>query len=190
MYVYIDESGDTGYTNKSTRYFILTAVIVEDPFVLRRIAKNVHQYNLSKKKMCVLHSNKEGQNVKNKLTKNILKSEIKCVTYIFDKDTFKAKDVYIHSLKEFAEYFYMNGISYVVIARKDIRKFYNSKILDMYSQYGLRAILSDPAREKSLQIADFYSWCIFSYYEHGTSEYFLKLKNLITIIKTKPSTGL
>lgn len=50
MYIYIDESGDTGYTKKSTRYFILTAVIVDDSFVLRRTAKNVHKGKRDKKK--------------------------------------------------------------------------------------------------------------------------------------------
>jgi hypothetical protein len=47
-YIYIDESGDTGYTKKSTRYFILTAVIVNDPFVLKRIVKDMHKFKTRK----------------------------------------------------------------------------------------------------------------------------------------------
>jgi len=49
-YIYIDESGDTGYTKKSTRYFILTGVIVEDCFVLSRIAKEIYKHKNNKGK--------------------------------------------------------------------------------------------------------------------------------------------
>jgi hypothetical protein len=95
-YIYIDESGDTGYTKKSTRYFILTGVIVN-----------------------------------------------------------------------------------VVLARMDTRNKYNKRIVDMFKFYGLNLILSTPTREKSLQIADFYSWCVFTNIEHGFDEYFLLLPNIV-----------
>lgn len=190
MYIYIDESGDTGYTKKSTRYFILTAVIVDDPFVLRRIAKVAHSYNLDKKKLGILHANKESSGVKNKLIKYINSADIRCVTCVFYKNSFKEKDIYKYCLDILAKYFVKNNMQNIVIARKDIRKAYNLKIIEMYSSYKLKASFSDQNREKSLQIADFYSWCIFSHYEYNLSEYFLKLKDSITIIKTKPPTGL
>lgn len=189
-YIYIDESGDTGYTKKSTRYFILTAVIVDDPFVLRRIAKATHSYNLDKKKLGIIHTNKESSSVKNKLIKYINNAEIKCVTCVFYKNNFKVKDIYKYCLDILAKYFVENNMENIVIARKDIRKAYNLKIIEMYLSYKLKASFSDQNREKSLQIADFYSWCIFSHYEHNLSEYFLKLKDSITIIKTKLPTGL
>jgi hypothetical protein len=96
----------------------------------------------------------------------------------------------MHALKELAIYFHENNILYITIARRDIRKVYNNKILQMYKSYGLDANFSDHNREKSLQIADFYSWAIFSNFEHDISEYFLKLEHLIILIKTKLPTGL
>ena len=78
MDIYIDESGDTGYTKKSTRYFILTAVIVDDPFVLRRIAKSVHKGKRDKKKANILHAYSEIDSTKNKLIKNLADIDIRC----------------------------------------------------------------------------------------------------------------
>lgn len=188
MYAYIDESGDTGYKKKSSRYFILTSVIVDDVFVLRRIAKDIHKFKIDRS--INFHTHKESKVVKNKLVHKITENNILCVVYIFDKDKQFAKDVYQYSLEELAKYFKENNIKEVIIARKDVRKYYNKKILEMYSGHGLKASFSEPNKEKSLQIADFYSWCIFSNFEQNLPEYFMKLQNLITIIKNKASCEL
>ncbi len=188
MYAYIDESGDTGYKKKSSRYFILTSVIVNDIFMLRRIAKNIHKFKIDRS--VNFHAHKENKVVKNKLVQKIIESNIQCVVYVFDKDKQFEKDVYLYTLEELAKYFKENNIKNVTIARKDIRKYYNKKILEMYLLYGLKAIFSEPNKEKSLQIADFYSWSIFSNFEHDSPKYFMKLQNLITIIKNKASCEL
>jgi Protein of unknown function (DUF3800) len=180
-YTYIDESGDTGYKKKSSRYFILTSVIVDDIFLLRRIAKDIHKFKIDRS--VNFHAHKEGKIVKNKLVQKIIESSIQCVAYVFDKDKQLTKDVYMYTLEELAKYFKENNIKNVIIARKDVRKHYNKKILEMYLQYGLNASFSEPNKEKSLQIADFYSWCIFSNFEHDLPEYFIELQNLIIIIK-------
>jgi hypothetical protein len=41
MYVYLDESGDLGFEQRSTRYFTIAFVIVEDPIPFRRCVKAV-----------------------------------------------------------------------------------------------------------------------------------------------------
>ena len=46
---YLDESGDTGYTNKSTKYFIVNAINTDDIKALRHIAKKVQRYKKDKK---------------------------------------------------------------------------------------------------------------------------------------------
>ncbi len=143
MYAYIDESGDTGYTKKSTRYFILTAVVADDPFMLRRIAKNVHSYNLNKKKLSILHANKESKNVKNKFIKYVKGDNIKCIACVFDKSEFVTSDVYRYCLNVLANYFNKNDVQNIIIARKDIRKQYNFKITEMYLLYNLKASFSD-----------------------------------------------
>jgi len=41
MYIYLDESGDLGFEQRSTRYFTIAFVIVEDPIPFRRCVKAV-----------------------------------------------------------------------------------------------------------------------------------------------------
>jgi len=41
MYIYLDESGDLGFEQGSTRYFTIAFVIVEDPIPFRRCVKQV-----------------------------------------------------------------------------------------------------------------------------------------------------
>lgn len=188
MYAYIDESGDTGYKKKSSRYFVLTSVIVDDVFVLRRIARDIHKFKIDRS--VNFHTHKESKIVKSKLAEKIIENDIICVVCVFDKGNDFAKDVYKYTLEELAKYFKEYNIKNITIARKDVRKHYNKNIVEMYSLYGLNASFSEPNKEKSLQIADFYSWCIFSNFEHDLPEYFTKLQNLITIIKNKASREL
>jgi hypothetical protein len=182
MYVYIDESGDTGYTKKSTRHFILTAVMVDDPFVLRRIAKDTHRYNLDKKKGGMLHANQETRSVKNKLITKLVREEIKCVSVVFDKRKIYKKDLYIFALETILAYLGSQTLSIVIVARKDTRKSYNQNIVNIFKNRDINFAFSTPSGEKSLQISDFYCWAIFSYYEHHILVYFEKLRHQITIL--------
>ena len=182
MYIYIDESGDTGYTKKSTKHFILTAVMVDDPFVLRRIAKSVYKYNLNTKKLNMLHANQENRLVRNKLLKELVKEEIRCIGVVFDKRKIYNKDLYIFALETLLNYFKYQVLNNVIVARKDTRKSYNQNIVNIFKNRNINFIFSTPTNEKSLQIADFYCWVLFSNYEHGRPHYFNKLKHQITIL--------
>jgi Protein of unknown function (DUF3800) len=181
-YIYIDESGDTGYTKKSTRYFILTAVMTDDLFVLRRIAKNVHRGKRDKKKANILHAYSEIDYVKNKLIKNLADTNIQCFVIKIKKNNKVILDIYLYTLKKMAEYLKYCNVTEIVIARKDTRKYYNKSIIDMFKGYGINILFSDMFSEKALQIADFYSWCIFTHLEHHNSNYFSRLSHQITFI--------
>lgn len=182
MYVYIDESGDTGYTKKSTRYFILTAVMVDNPFVLRRIAKNVHHYNLDKKRDGILHAYKENDLIKKRLTKILKRLDIKCFIFTLDKSSVFVKDPYLYMLEKISVNYLKSNINQIILARKETRRVYNEKIIKIFDSCNLKFKLSSPALEKSLQIADFYSWVCFSYLEYKHSDYFELLKNQIYFI--------
>lgn len=179
-YIYIDESGDTGYTKKSTRYFILTSVIVDDPFVLSRIAKSVYRSKVDKGKHNMLHSYRETDRVRLKLVHEIEAIEITCVAFVLDKKKIFKKDSYTYLLSKLVEYFSLLNHRHIILAKIDTRKSYNNKIKEIFNKKGLNLVLSDPALEKSLQIADFYSWAIFTHLEYGQSIYFKLLKNYIT----------
>ncbi len=176
-YIYIDESGDTGYTKKSTRYFILTALIVDDIFVLRRIAKKVHKSKVNKKKSSMLHAYKETNRVRDRLVKEIKSININCIVFVLDKKEKQVKDSYFYLLEKLAKYFSKIKVTQIVLAKKETRSRYNQKIIDMFKSYDIDLILSIPIDEKSLQIADFYSWAVFVYLEYGQCQYFNQLEN-------------
>lgn len=178
-YIYIDESGDTGYTKKSTRYFIFTSVIVDDPFVLRRVAKKVHKSKIDKKKGNMLHAYRETNRIRDKMVKEIIKINTKCIVFVLDKKQNKVNDPYFYLLEKLAGYFSRLKVNQITLARKETRNNYNKKIINMFKSYNINLILSVPTEEKSLQIADFCSWVIFIYLEYDQSEYFGRLENYI-----------
>jgi hypothetical protein len=179
--IYIDESGDTGYTKKSTRYFILTAVVVGDPFVLMRVVKNIYKFKLSKKRTSILHTYNEDNVVKNKLAKEMREKDLKCIVFILDKNKIFVKDPYRYLLNKIIIYFSTLKVTQITLAKRDTRKSYNKNIINLFHSSGMELQFSDPALEKSLQIADFYSWSVFSHLEYGYSVYFLKLKDQIIL---------
>ncbi len=180
---YIDESGDIGHTKKSTKYFIVTAICTDDVKSLRHIAKVVQRHKKDKNKTSILHAYKENNKTKDMLVNRLKNVNISCVVCAVDKQQ-KPKDTnfYMFALEEIARYCNKIGVAEIVIARLDTRKSYQINIIAMFRQYSIQAVFSNPASEKALQIADFYSWSVFSHLELGNSEYFTKLKNSITLI--------
>ena len=66
MIAYIDESGDTGNSRKSTVNFILTAICVNDDNILPHIAKKVFSKKvINKNKSNQLHASKDNEKIKN-----------------------------------------------------------------------------------------------------------------------------
>ncbi len=186
-YTYIDESGDTGYTKKSTRYFILTAVIVFDPVILRRVAKEIHNFKLHKKKLITLHTNKESDVVKNKIIKKVIGLDIKCIALVIDKIAVNKDDLYAYGLEILGYFFQKEQINDITIAKRDTRPSYNKRIISILNVLGVKSTFSDPNSEKALQVADFYSWVTFSYLEHNLPKYFVKLNHQIKILYPKQS---
>lgn len=188
--VFIDESGDTGYTKKSTRYFIITAVITDDDVLLRRIVKNIHRSKSNKKKGNILHAYKETDVIKSKITRKLIENNIKCLVFTIDKTRYFIDDVYRYALENILYLFKSYDIEHVIIAKRDPRKYYNNNLINIYEKNNLKLKFTNHTNDISLQIADFYSWVTFVYLEKDETKYFLQLEKLITIIKAKPSQGL
>lgn len=174
----IDESGDTGHTSKSSKYFVLCAVGVENLDTLRKVARDVHRSKYKKKKGNTLHAYKENEIVKNKIVTKMSKLSIECVACVLDKQSNRVEDLYLKATDILADYFANKSVELVIVARKDNRKSYAEKIMKVYDSREIKASFSDPTKDKSLQIADFYSWSIFVKFEKLENNYFDKLKNI------------
>lgn len=66
MYVYLDESGDLGFEQRSTRYFTIAFVIVEDPIPFRRCVKAVK----------IKHHIPRGVELKGSTAKQVIKEDL------------------------------------------------------------------------------------------------------------------
>lgn len=117
-----------------------------------------------------------------KLVKKLNTINIKSYTFVIDKHGLSVKDPYMFLLEKVTKYFKELNARTMVLARKDTRKVYNQQIINLFKSNGIDLRFSRPTEEKSLQIADFYSWCIFVHLEQNKSEYFLQLQTQISFI--------
>ncbi len=183
LQVCIDESGDTGYSKKSSSYFVLCAVITDNLDSLRRLARNIHRKKYRKKKGNILHAYAESDELKNKLVKKLIAIEkIACIACVVEKEKIKKPDLYLYATEQLAHHFEGQGVEIIIVAKRDSRKSYSENILNIYTTHHIKATFSDPAKDKSLQIADFYSWSVYSWLEKGNGAYFHKLKDHIQLI--------
>ena len=89
MYAYIDESGDTGLTPKSSKFFTMTAVVVNDNLKLER---DIRKYMLSllkinKSRPRYFHAYKESIRTKKKLIELSIKNNAKVISFVYSKKT-------------------------------------------------------------------------------------------------------
>ena len=179
-YAYIDESGDTGKTKKSTKNFILCCVLVEDKKHLDRLARKVFKTKLKKKKdVNMLHAHRDTESVHKSILKNLKNINYR-VVYIEDKD-------YLNGLFSLMQHISIYNVSEIFLAKRDSRKKTLEKIDTFSKKLNIKVIKTSPQNEKGLQIADFISWSIFRYEEFSDSIYFNSLEN---IEKIKPKSGL
>ena len=49
LYVFLDEAGDLGFSDKASKHFVIATLTVTDPVPVRRIFKEIRQRKLKKK---------------------------------------------------------------------------------------------------------------------------------------------
>lgn len=168
MYAYVDESGDTGRSSKSSKNFILSAVIVKDENVLSRMARKIFKSKvLNKRKSNQLHATQDTESV-HKITLKSLRSIDYEVLYINNKDYLGSLEILIKNLAS-------KQVSIIYLAMRDGSKKTINSIDKIAHKYKVEVIKTTTQKEKGLQIADFVSWSLFRYLEFGDDLYYLKL---------------
>ncbi len=73
QYIYIDESGDLGLSERSSKVLIISALITDDPLQLDRIIKNARRYKFNKelRKAKEIKFNKSSNELKEYLIKKL-----------------------------------------------------------------------------------------------------------------------
>lgn len=191
-YMYIDESGDLGDSHSSSRYFVIAAVMVDDPKRLKRIIKKTKKKN---PKSIHNHPEIKGSKTDRYLTKKIL-GKINNVDYeayaiFLDKrNLYKVPNFYNHHMlydelaSKLAEKIKITSPACIIVDKSKFKQehIYNFNdlflsSLDNPDNHPVSIIHGDSINYKGLQIADIVAWSIFKSLEGNDSQYLNLIKN-------------
>jgi len=201
MYIFLDESGDLGFNKKgSSKWFLFTLVVVDDPRKIERIIKKVRK-SLSKKHkhtFSELHAYHCDDITRVRVLRALADAEISVVTTVLNK---KKVHIDLQNQKNYLYNFTANIILdrlinkkiidggqhiSLVVDKKDTKKnlkenfiSYITKAMKERRDGGFEMSLAASYDEKGLQAVDFISWAIFRKYERGDFEFYEIIKDKI-----------
>ncbi len=196
----MDESGDMGFSNKSSKWFLFTLAIVDDARVLEKVIKKVWKTLRKKhKNISELHAFQEQDVTRIRILRLLSEiDDLKIVAIILNKTK-----VHIN-LQEQKNYLYnytanlvldrlinkkvlnKDNKIFLVVDRKDTKKnlrnnfisyITNSMKIRKHDKFEMTLVASHD--NKCLQAVDFISWAIFRKYERGDFEYYEIVRNRI-----------
>lgn len=200
FYIFLDESGDLGFSERSSRWFILTIVLTHNHRKVEKCVKKVHAGLKKKfKRVKELHAYRADSITKKRILKQLSEVddiEIHCV--ILNK-----KKVYI-DLRNQKNYLY-NYTANILLDRlynkknfknddqvlicidqretnKFLKKNFESYLTNSLAKRGdskFKIKIKPSHTEKCLQAVDFISWAIFKKYEKNDYEYYEMIKSKI-----------
>ena len=199
-YIFLDESGDLGFNNRSSRWFILTIVFANNHRKIEKCVKKVHRGLRKKyKRVSELHAYHSDSVTKKRILKLLASTEdLKILCIILNK-----KKVYT-DLRNQKAYLYNytanilldrlhnkkilkdGEMILICIDQRETNKFLKKNFenylknnltgkIDNYFEIKIKASQT----EKCLQAVDFISWSIFRKYERNDYEYYEIIKNKI-----------
>lgn len=199
-HIFLDESGDLGFSKKSSRWFILTIVLTSSHRKIEKCIKKVHRGLKKKyKKVRELHAYHTDAVTKKRALRSLAGTDdLKVFCIVLNK-----KKVYV-DLRKQKNYLYnytanilldrlhnknvlkSNNKIEIVIDQRETNKFLKSNF-ENYLKNNLAKkgnsnfdIKIKPSHaEKCLQAVDFISWAIFRKYERSDYEYYEIIKEKI-----------
>lgn len=199
-YIFLDESGDLGFKEVSSQWFLFTIAITSNRRSLERVIKHARRKLLKKhKNVSELHAYHADKMTRRRVLEELANiDDLKVLCTVLNK-----KKVYVdlqsqknhlynytanilldrlHSRKIFD----LGEPIYLCVDRKDTNKNIR-KNFEQYIETSLRekkyGVVSMESKasydDKSLQAVDFLSWAIFRKYERGDYEYYEMIKGKI-----------
>jgi len=200
FYIFLDESGDLGFSQKSSKWFILTILFIDNHRKIEKCIKKVHR-GLKKKyrKVAELHAYHSDSITKTRILRLLSTIEdLKILCVILNKkkvhiDLQKQKNyLYNYTANILLDRLYNKTIYdikdkiFIIIDQRETNKFlkenfkdYLNSSLTKKSKSNFEVKIRPSHAEKCLQAVDFISWAIFRKYEKGDYEYYEIIKNKI-----------
>lgn len=197
-YIYIDESGDLGLTERSSRCFVISGAIVDDERVLGKIANKIWK-TFKNKKRGELHAIHENSITRKRILRMIGDTTgINIVTAIFNKSKFRnnisVDYLYSSILSYFIESIFHNeyiksdeGVR-IFIDQRNLKKVLKDalirnmkQIIEEYHNKNYILNFTISHNSKAIQVVDFISWAIFRKNEIDEDEFFELIKDRIVL---------
>lgn len=196
----MDESGDMGFSDKSSKWFLFTLAIVDNERSMERVIKKVWKTIRKKNKhVGELHASQEKDITINRVLQLLSEiPDLRVVTIILNK-----KKVHL-DLREQKNYLYNYTANIVLdrlintrildknqtlslfVDRKDTKKnlrdnfiSYITEAMHQREHRKFKMTLTASQENKCIQAVDFISWAIFRKYERGDFEYYEIIRNKI-----------
>ncbi len=195
-YIFIDESGDLGLSEGSSKYLVLSALIVDNPSVLDRLIKNVRRNKFRKqlKKASEIKANKSNKKLIKYLLEKLNETKKYSVLYmILEKK--KLHSVFLSENKDKLYNFVAGKLADKIILEKShveirIDKSKGKQALrDDFNEYFLKRLKNKSELIKvniyhsyshswsGLQFADLLAWAAFQKVEYDNEEYVDLIEN-------------
>ncbi|MFA5187965.1 MAG: DUF3800 domain-containing protein [Patescibacteria group bacterium] len=199
-YIFLDESGDLGFSSRSSQWFILTIVLTNKHRKIEKCVKKVHKGLKKKyKKIKELHAYHSDATTKKRILKLLSDADdLKVLCIILNKkkvytDLINQKSfLYNYTANILLERLHNRNLIKtnerinIFIDQRETNKFLKKNFEDYLRSNLVKRGNNDfdikikPSHtEKCLQAVDFISWAIFRKYEQGEYEYYEIIKNKI-----------
>lgn len=198
--IFLDESGDLGFKEKSSKWFIFTIVLTNSHKKIEKVIKNIRKGLKKKYKLKELHAYHADAITRHKMLKKLSElDDLKVLCIVLNK-----KKVYV-DLQNQKNYLYNFTANILLdrlhnknliktdepislyIDKKDTNKFIREnfekylkdKLVKRGNSGKIEIRIKPSHTERCLQAVDFVSWAIFRKYERGDYEYYEDIKNKI-----------
>ncbi|MEN3006790.1 MAG: DUF3800 domain-containing protein [Candidatus Methanosuratincola petrocarbonis] len=201
LYVFVDEAGDLGFTNKATRFFVIAYVIPENhartKTVIHRLKRSLKKKD---KKLNEFKHSKDCEKVRNMVLERISGLSISIGAVVIDKNSVKKelrdkKSILYNYLvaDKVATALLREGADKAVLVldmcmSKEARDHFNTYFMRKLNWKErissthcsiLNIMHKHSYEEPNLQIADYVAGAIFRKFERNLDDEYLKIRHLI-----------
>jgi hypothetical protein len=199
-YIFIDESGDLGFSERSSKWFLFTILLTNKHRKVEKVIKKVHKSLRKKyKKVGELHAYHTQDITKKRLLKHLSElDDLKILCVLLNKEKvyidLQNQKNYLYNYTanilldrlHNKEMFSGKEVVKLYVDQKDTNKFirgnlenYLTSKLDNWQNDNIVIKIKPSHTEKCLQAVDFISWAIFRKYEMGDYEFYDIIKDKI-----------
>lgn len=194
IYVYLDESGDLGFDQKSSNHIVIALLITDSPFKIERCIKRIRQRKLKKKlkELPEIKFNKSSDHIREKTLICIAREPIEIAYIVLDKKRVspdrqnhkqKIYNFITASLLRSLPYGDTANLKLIVdkrISNKVIRKDFDEYV-KRKAAFKVNISHENSTSNKCLQASDFIAGAIFRKYESCDGRFYDLIKDRIKI---------